>query len=372
MTATVADIVKVMEHLAPTDLAEDWDNVGLQVGSFNWPVKKVWVALDPTPDVIQAACDKNVDMLVTHHPMIFKPLKSIDFGTPSGHSIQLAGLHQLAVYTAHTNFDSVRGGLNDILVELIGMENVKPLAVSKQSPRYKLVTYVPIEYEKKFLSALLETEACQMGEYRCCSFRSVARGTFKPGKAAKAIAGKAGEVSAVDEVRFETVIDRESLAGAITHLRSHHPHQVMAYDVYPLFDPEEKQGIGRIGDLLKKTDLNSLAQMIKNKLKLKHVKVVGEHDLPVNKAAVCTGSGSSLLKEFFSSDAQVYISGDLRYHDAKDVQSARRGLIDIGHFASEHIMVEVLAQRLSTQLTRIGLAASVQAYGDEKDPFSLI
>jgi len=262
MTATVVDIVKVMEHLAPTDLAEDWDNVGLQVGSLNWPVKKIWVALDPTPDVIQAACNKNVDMLVTHHPMIFKPLKSIDFGTPSGHSIQLAALHQLAVYAAHTNFDSVRGGLNDILVDLIGMKNVKPL-----------------------------------------------------------------------------------------------------------FAPEEKQGIGRTGDLLKKTDLNSLAQVIKNKLSLKHIKVVGERDLSINKAAVCTGSGSSLLKAFFASDAQVYISGDLRYHDAKEVQAAQRGLIDIGHFASEHIMVEVLAKRLSNQLTRVKLTTSVQAYAGEKDPF---
>lgn len=262
MTATVADIVKVMEYLAPTDLAQDWDNVGLQVGSLNWPVKTIWVALDPTPDVIQAACDQKVDMLVTHHPMIFKPLNAIDFDSPAGHSIQLAAVHQLAVYAAHTNFDSVQGGLNDILVNLIGMKNVKPL-----------------------------------------------------------------------------------------------------------FEAEEKHGIGRTGDLPKKTDLNSLARMIKNKLSLKYIKVVGERDLPVKKAAVCTGSGSSLLSAFFSSDAQVYISGDLRYHDAKEIQAARRGLIDIGHFASEHIMVEVLAQRLSTQLIRAKLAISVQAYGGEKDPF---
>lgn len=272
MVATVADIVQVMERLAPPDLAEDWDNAGLQVGKMDWPVNTVWVALDPSPDVVQAACRKGVDLLITHHPMIFKPLQCIDFNKPPGFLIQQAAQHQLSIYAAHTNFDSAQDGLNDILAGRIGLKNLKPL-----------------------VTANIET------------------------------------------------------------------HQQAS--------TEGPQGLGRIGELVEPTDLKSLALKIKKQLSLSSVKLCGNPELIVRKTAICTGSGSGLLRNFISSDAQVYISGDMRYHDAKDVQAANRGLIDIGHFASEHIMVGVVADRLSAALAKAGLKADIKAYGLERDPF---
>jgi len=265
-TATVADIIKVMEELVPLCLAEDWDNVGLQVGRLDWPVQTVWVALDPSPDVVAAACREGVDLLITHHPLMLTAVRNIDFSKPPGSIIDQSARHQLAVYAAHTNFDSVRDGLNDILAGRIGLKGLRP-----------------------FISG-----------------------------------------------------------------------------------PDDGSGIGRIGDLKKPENLNSLALIIKEKLSLPHVRFSGDPALMVHTAAVCTGSGSSLLKDFMASEANVYISGDMRYHDAKDIQAADRGLIDIGHFASEHIMVDILAERLAAGVAKIGSAVNILPYGNEKDPFVVL
>ena len=266
MKATVTDIIELMERIVPSELAEDWDNVGLQVGSTDWTVRKIWVALDPSPDVVAAAGHSEVDMLITHHPLMITPLRNIDFSKPPGSSIDQSARHRLALYAAHTNFDSVKEGLNDILAGRIGLMNIRPLV---------------------------------------------------PG-------------------------------------------------------PDDSPGIGRIGDFENPIELKSLALILKDKLSLAHVKISGEPSLLVNTAAVCTGSGSSLLKDFFNSAADIYISGDMRYHDAKDIQSAGRGLIDIGHFASEHIMVEVLAERLAAGLKQTEFKVDVIPYKEEKDPFVVV
>jgi dinuclear metal center YbgI/SA1388 family protein len=274
MKATVADIIEVMGIIAPTQLAEGWDNVGLQVGQTDWSVKTTWIALDPSLDVVSAACRKNIDLLITHHPLIFNPLRSVDFNSAIGNSIRMAAQNQLAIFAAHTNFDNAAGGLNDSLARRIGLSNLKTLAKS----------------------------------------------------------GDSGEI-------------------------------------HPLQSTNEDWGLGRIGELAKSQDLRSFALDIKKRLGLTSVKVAGDFSLKITRAAVCTGSGSSLMKVFLASGAQAFISGDLHYHDAKEVQTAKRGLIDIGHFASEHLIIDVLAQRLSGLLTDKDFNVTVAAYRLEKDPF---
>jgi dinuclear metal center YbgI/SA1388 family protein len=268
MKTTLAEIQRHLETLAPIELAEEWDNVGLQVGQPDWPIEKIWVALDPAPDVVAAACRQKIDLLICHHPLILKPIKSIDFSRIPGSIVYLAAKHHLAIYTAHTNLDSAQAGLNDVFAQRIGLKNLRPL------------------------------------------------------------------------------MDAEANANAQT-----------------------VQGIGRIGDLDPATDLKSLAGTIKKCLSLERVRVVGPLDLAVGRVAVCTGSGSGLLGKFLSSDAQVFISGDLKYHDARDVEWARRGLIDVGHFASEHLMVEDLTDRLAARLKAADLDVTVAACTMENDPF---
>jgi len=374
MAATVADIIRVMESLAPSSLAEDWDNPGLQVGHKDRLVRAITVALDPLPEVVAAACEQKSDLLITHHPLIFNPLKSLDLNTPVGAVIQKALQHGLAIFSAHTNFDSAAGGLNDILALKIGLENLIPLVpgrAARESGMCKLAVYVPSGYEQKVLDALFETAAGKIGDYSCCSFRNKGTGTFRPETGALPFIGKIGEISHTDEIRIEAVVPESDVSDIVAHIRKSHPYQTMAYDVYPLLSAERlPEGLGRVGELDRETDLQSFALRIKEILGLRAVKMTGKPDLPVRKAAVCTGSGSGLMRAFFASDAQVYISGDLRYHDARDAEAAGRGLVDIGHFASEHLMVKVLAQRLAEILS--GTDVSVNACNLEYDPFIIL
>jgi dinuclear metal center YbgI/SA1388 family protein len=269
-TMTVADIIDIMEEISPTCLAEDWDNVGLQIGSTAWPANKIWIALDPLPMIIQNACKEGVDLLITHHPLFFKPIQTLDLGTVQGKIIERCIQNKLSVYSAHTNFDSVSGGLNDIFADRIGLHN-------------------------------------------CCVFKQL------------------------NSVQI---------------------------------DPNSCHGIGRVGDLSPPLRLKQLAHTLKQQLHLNFLRVAGDPDLLVKKVAICTGSGSGLLNEFISSNVQVYISGDLRYHDAISALEAEKGLIDVGHFPSEQIMLDVMARRLKKKIMPSDSdSIRIEACHLEQDPF---
>jgi dinuclear metal center YbgI/SA1388 family protein len=281
MVATVAKIKEIMDDLAPPLLAEEWDNVGLQIGDPRQPVRRIWVALDPTLQVVKAACQKKIDLLITHHPLIFRPLKSIDFDTPAGSIIQMATHHKLAVFSAHTNLDIVHEGVNDVLAQRLELQN---------------------------LSVLKPVQAGQRAQE----------------------------------------------------------------DIAALSAGEMEDGIGRIGFLAKAGSLRSLVSMAKKRLKLDFVKVVGDLEMKVTQVAICSGSGSGLMEAFLSSKAQAYISGDIHYHDALEAQSVNRAIIDIGHFPSEHLMVDALVQQLENAISRAGIEAEIMACTIEKDPFRII
>lgn len=372
MQATVSDVIKIIEKIAPSALAEKWDNPGLQVGRMDWPVKTAWVALDPSPDVITAACRSKVDILITHHPLIFTPLKCVDFDSVAGSLIQKAAVNRLSIFSAHTNLDCAKDGLNDLLASRIGLKNTRALSWTDSSGRCKFVIYVPVKYETKVLEALFKTSAGTIGSYSCCSFRSSGKGTFKPGFSAKPFSGKRGKISDVDEVRIEAVAEKQDIPAIIAHIRESHPYETMAYDVYPLYEYDNSDGLGRVGELEEKTSFLLFARKIKKRLALKSIRITGNPELFVTHAAVCTGSGSSLMKDFIKSVAQVYITGDIRYHDARTAEAEGRGLIDIGHFASEHIVVKALAERLRAMIRKAGYDVLVKACGIERDPFHIL
>ncbi|MBU3947931.1 MAG: Nif3-like dinuclear metal center hexameric protein [Proteobacteria bacterium] len=372
MYVTVGDIVNLIEKIAPSRLAEKWDNSGLQIGKLDWPVKRVLISLDPTPDVIEAACNSKTDLLITHHPMIFNPLKSIDFSSSIGALIYKAAINNLAIFSAHTNLDSAADGINDILVLSIGLKNLKTLSTTGQTDKCKFVVYVPADYEHKIIKALFETKAGVIGSYTCCSFRNTGKGTFKPGYSAKPFIGTIDEISHVDEVRIEVIADKHDIPEIVSYIRHYHPYETMAYDVYPLYEYDNKEGLGRIGELEEKQELHILAKKIKENLALTCVRVVGNPEILVNHVAICSGSGSGLLNDFFKSGAQVYITGDLRYHDARSAEFEGRGLIDIGHFASEYLIVEKLAQKLNIMAGEAGYGVIVEACRIERDPFVIL
>jgi dinuclear metal center YbgI/SA1388 family protein len=369
--ARVKDIITIMESIAPSSLAESWDNVGLQVGDDAWPVKRIRVALDPLPEVIKQACQDNIDLLITHHPLIFRPLKILDASSSVGKIIRTALSNQIAVFSAHTNLDSAQGGINDYLSEKLGLYHTRVLQEIKIKDRYKLVIFVPKQHEREVLTSLFASGAGKIGAYDCCSFRNPGKGTFMPGKEANPFLGKPEKLNETDEIRIETVISSENISKIIENLHKSHPYETPAYDIYPL-KSTESHGLGRIGDLKSPLSLKDFALHVKSILGLFYLKVSGDPDLLVEKVAVCSGSGSGLMKIFFNSKAQCYVSGDLHYHDARDAQILNRGLLDIGHFASEHIVVQMLVKKLQKVMEEQHLDVLVDACEMEKEPFRIM
>ena len=369
MTATVGQILPILERLAPVRLAESWDNVGLQVGSRHWPVNAIWTALDPLPEVVAGACDHQVGLLVTHHPLFFKPLKQIDVESPVGRIVHMALSHRLSIYSAHTNLDSVRDGVNDTLARRIGLEGIRAMSGGMGIETVKLVVFVPRDHSRAILDTLFAMGAGQIGTYGGCSFRTEGTGTFLPDADANPSVGVPGIVNEVGESRIEVRLPAHELERAVAALKKVHPYETMAYDAYPLPSRDPAIGLGRIGHLPAAMPLGDLARRIKQTLGLAAVKVVGEAGRAVRQVALCSGSGGSLLGAAAGSGADVYVSGDLGYHTARDAQQAGIALIDAGHFGSEQLIVPVLADAIGRALDAAGIDATVSPTTMEKDPF---
>ncbi len=372
MAVSVSDIIKIVEEIAPLRLSEKWDNSGLQVGDKDHAVRRVVIALDPRPDVVAYACSVNADLLITHHPLIFKPLKSIDFATPVGKIIKLALENRLAIYSAHTNFDSAGSGLNEILAARMGLKGVAVLCKPEVRKKCKLVFYVPTEQKNKLLKALFETTAGMIGDYTCCSFLSEGHGTYKPGGTSLPFKGKSGTVECAEEVRIETIIEASDVDTVVRHLKKNHPYETMAYDIYPLTGGEVTAGLGRVGMLAEPLTLQAFSEHVKKVLDIDWLKIAGDKKMIVKKVALCTGSGASLMNEFFASGADVYVSGDLHFHDALTVEEKGLGLVDAGHFATEILIAESLTKKLHEICSANNYSVEFIACPIEKDPFTLI
>ncbi len=372
MSVKISEIIKIVEEIAPLSLSEKWDNSGLQVGQGDWPAKKIVIALDPLLEVVEYACNSDADLLITHHPLIFKPLSKIDFSTPSGQIIKLSLENKLAIYSTHTNFDSAVGGLNEILSEKIGLTNIEVLKKSIVNDKCKVIFYVPEEHKDTVLKALFDSPAGNIENYTCCTFRSHGIGTFKPVDGATPFEGRIDDLSSVNEVKIETVVAVNDVDVVVNKVKKHHPYESMAYDVFPLITKDSDTGLGRIGMLEEPIGLSQFAQKVKTKLGLAHIRVAGNKEMIVDRVALCTGSGSSLMKDFYKSGAQVYLSGDLHYHDARDVEEKQLGLIDVGHFASEIIIIEALQKQLHNICLKRKYDIEIIASPVEKDPFILL
>lgn len=372
MTPTLADIIRLINALAPPELAEEWDNPGVQVGSLSWAVRKIWVALDPLPEVIKAAVDADVDLLVTHHPLIFKPLQRIDVDSTPGALVSTALQHQLAIYTAHTNLDIVSGGINDILAAKIGLENIRNLCLTHAPLFCKLILSTSEETLETLLLEIdqLLTKTESEGNIQTYTTQDVRRLQLPLSSAN--LDARPEQNGRHRRVHLEMKMSQNQVAGFIEALNGSKAAGLFEHEVQPLIQTNDRPGIGRVGFLSKPMRLQALAHKIKAKLKINAVKMAGNPDLLANAVALCSGSGSSLIKDFIKSKAQVYISGDLRYHDARAVEAAGLGMIDIGHFASEHLFVETFIDHLAQKARKEGFNLEITACTLERDPFQMI
>ncbi|MEA2060218.1 MAG: Nif3-like dinuclear metal center hexameric protein [Thermodesulfobacteriota bacterium] len=270
MHVTIQTILDLVDGIAPFSLAEDWDNSGLQAGEMNWPADKVLVALDPSMEVIQAAVLWQANVVVTHHPLMIRPVKQIEFDKMPGRVVMACATNKISIVSAHTNLDKAENGLNDLFADIVGFKTLKP---------------------------------------------------FLP----------------------------------------HSPSET-----------ERMAGIGRQGELSDPLPLGELAGLIGKKLNCTGIRTAGEKQSVPRSAVVCTGSGGSLTSAFLKSDADVFITGDMKYHEARDIEQAGKLLIDVGHFASEHIAIALMVERLDRAAAQAGIELSVKGFEKETDPFTAV
>lgn len=371
-TFRLQDLTGLLHKLYPPFLAEDWDNVGLQVGDPGMPVERILVALDPSEATLDEALRRGAQALLCHHPLIFRPLKRLTPQDETGRILFRAVREGIAVLCAHTNLDRARDGLNDWLAARLGLLASQPLETSASGDLLKLVVFVPAGYEDRVAEALHRSGAGHVGGYDRCAFRALGTGTFRPGAESDPFIGRPGETEEVREVRLETVLPRELTAKVLEKMRKAHPYEEVAFDLIPLANNRPGIGLGRIGRLAAPVPLADFAARVTQDLRCQAPRLVGDPAAAVSKVAVCGGSGASLIHEAARQGADVLVTGDVKYHEARGAESLGLALIDAGHFATERLMVDALAERLQRATRERQLNLVIDTAEGEEDPFQRI
>lgn len=344
------DLIKVIEEKYPTNLAYDWDNVGLLVGDWDSEINKVLVSIEANEKLIEEAIENDIDLIVTHHPFIFSKVKRITTSELKGKLIHKLIKNDIAIYSMHTNFDIANEGLNDYFMSLLGIEKSEILDVTYSEQLYKLAVYVPKDYAYTVRLKMCEAGAGFIGNYSHCSFNIDGKGTFMPKEGTNPFIGAINSLETVEEIKVETVVPKKVLNSVLNEMLKSHPYEEVAYDLYKIENKGEVFGLGRIAKLDKKMNLEELAQLVKEKLNMNYIRVVGDLNSDITKIAVVTGSGSSYVKDAKKSGAQVLITGDLKYHEAQDALDIGMNIIDCGHFESEYIFKDIMKEFLDEKV----------------------
>ncbi|WP_298787917.1 Nif3-like dinuclear metal center hexameric protein [uncultured Marinococcus sp.] len=366
---TVRDVIRVFEEWAPPSLAVEGDRVGLMIGDWNQPVTKVLTTLDVSEEVVDEAVKTGVELIIAHHPLLFRPIKSLDVANGQGPVIEKCIKHDLTVYAAHTNLDIAPGGVNDMMAEALGLTNTEVLAVTGEDQLYKLVAFVPESHTEEVRQAVGDAGAGYIGGYSHCTFSASGTGTFIPGDGTDPFLGEQGKMEFADEKRMETIVPaslRQSVEAALT---AAHPYEEPAYDMYPLALPGEPYGLGRVGDLPEEMTLEAFVEQVKKSYDVPFVRVVDGKADRVKRVALLGGDGNKYWKQALSKQADVYITGDIYFHTAQDAAMDGLTMMDPGHHvekimkkgvqkemqhrSQDRLQVEWVASALSTEPFRL-------------------
>jgi dinuclear metal center YbgI/SA1388 family protein len=339
----IKDVVNMIEGIAPKHLKESWDHVGLMVGDIEQEVGSALFAMDVTEEIVDEAIRGGYTLIVTHHPFIFDALQNIDYATYKGRMIHKLIKHDIAVYSAHTNFDAAECGVSEALAALLGIKNLQKLDKSPLNA-YKLVFFVPIEDKERVLTSLFSAGAGTFDKYENASFSMQGQGSFKPKENAEPAIGNRGVQVFVDEHRVELLVPKNRLEQVLLALFNNHPYEEVAYDVLELFNRKQNTGIGLIGSPENEITLMSLAGVVKERLRLPYIRIVGDAEQIITKVAICAGAGKQYYRKAQAMGAQVLITGDVDYHTALDCLAAGMCLIDATHFATERPAMEWLCR----------------------------
>lgn len=361
---SLADVISVLQRLAPPELAEEWDNTGLLIGDRRANVTRVVTCLTLTSDVAAEAVGEKAELIVTHHPVLFRPVKRLTADDPQGAMLLNLIAHGIAVYSPHTSYDSATEGINRQLAELLGLADIQPLRPRDQASQLKLVTFVPREQRERVQRAVWEAGAGRLGEYSECSYFLSGTGTFRGSEHSNPTIGEAGRFEEVAEDRVEFVLPSRVLPQVVAALRSAHPYEEPAFDVYPLQPLPGTLGAGRCGTLPAPLPLADLIERVKQALGVSCLQFVGAAETLVRRVAIACGSAAEFLTDAKSHDCQTLLTGEARFHDCLKARDLEVAMLLPGHYATERPAMETLARRLSAELPELHVTPS----REERDP----
>jgi dinuclear metal center YbgI/SA1388 family protein len=337
----IKEVVDALERFAPLPLQDGFDNAGMQIGLTEVEATGALLCLDVTEDVIDEAVACGCNLIVSHHPLIFKALKRVTGRGYVERCVMKAIRHGVAIYSAHTNLDNAFGGVNYKIAEKLGLTNVRALEPSN-GHLLKLVTFVPTDYADKVRAAMFAAGCGQIGNYDCCSFNQDGYGTFRAHEGCNPFCGSINELHRENEVKIETIVPAYCKDAAVRALLEAHPYEEPAYDIYALQNDWDRVGSGIVGELEEPITELDLLKTLRDKFAVECVKHNSLSGRAIKRVALCGGAGAFLLQNAIKGKADAFITGEIRYHDyfGHDDEIL---IAEIGHYESEQYTTEILS-----------------------------
>lgn len=340
----VEDIIRFIENWAPPGAAWDKDNVGVQVGSRLTEVKKILICLELTEEVIRQAIKQNCNLIITHHPFIFQPLKKIETNKNTGQLIELLIKNDITLYSAHTNLDFTKDGVSFATANKLGLVNTEFL-LNQDSNQFKIIIFVPENNLEDLMNSVFNAGGGVIGNYEKCSFRMKGTGTFKGNENSNPALGRKENFENVDEVRLEIICDKWNKNKVINAIYNSHPYEEPAFDIYKLENSNSNYGYGVFGELPEALNLQEFIKHTADKLGCNGLRYTEGKQEKIKKVALCGGSGSDLFDAAISKNADAFITADIKYHSFHDAWG-KILLIDAGHYETEIHITEIIKKKL--------------------------
>ncbi|MEN8907188.1 MAG: Nif3-like dinuclear metal center hexameric protein [Clostridiales bacterium] len=362
------NIINELENIAPICLAEKWDNVGLIIGDENFKINRVLCALDVTKEVLEKAISEKAELIMSHHPFIFRDIKNINMNDKLGELIISAVKNDINIYSAHTNLDFSDDGLNSFLLKKIGVKKISNLLDYKTENLYKIVVFVPENSLDKVREAMAKCGAGFIGNYSHSSFYSQGTGTFLPMEGTDPYIGKKGVLERTDEIKLETIVKKSDLDKIIDVMIKKHPYEEVAYDIYKLENKNKAFGYGKIGILDKEICIEKFLENLKYILNLDKIVIIKGKNKNIKKIGVFTGALDQKIIKKLNNKVDILVTGDVKYHMAMDIKKIGLNVIDAGHFNTEIIAIELFENIIKEKFKNIEIIKN----DIEKNPFEFI
>jgi len=364
----IANVIKYLEQLYPKELAFEKDPIGFHIGNVNRTVTKVLVTLDVTEAVVKEAIAVEANLIIAHHPFIYRPLSTINTDTPKGKVIELCLKHDLNIYAMHTNYDIAPGGMNDCLAEVLELTEIKPLIDTEQESYSKIAIYVPLTHVEVIREALALAGVGHINNYSHCTFMTTGIGSFKPLPNSQPYIGQTHQLELVEEGKVEGVVKTDQVTRVVESVKKVHPYEEMVYDCYLLKVPTlgTKYGLGRIGQVKGEVIASDYIDFVKKVLGISHARFIGNLQKKVKTVAVMGGSGSGYIANVKAKNADLYITGDVGFHEGQDAIDLGLNILDVGHHV-ESMMKQHVTSILNQALGEIAVASTLST-----EPFQFV